>query len=1278
MVVVVDTSASQSGEFRQDSLIAAEQVLAGMRAKDRVQVFAADVDANALTSHFGAVNEDQTEAVMNQLGARLPLGNTNLISVLETADKVFKEAGAQTGRGRSLVYIGDATSIESAGDQARFAKLIDSLRAQHVAVHSIAVGPTIDVAMMGVLANQTGGQVGIVNRDEGYTAQAVAKEVTDAALLAPIWVESISTPETMTIVQGDRLPPLRLDRDSILLGMVTGDKQQHIEMNLLGQSLAGQVRVTTDTELEHGHPDFGFLSKLVTQAEENQGLTLPTANSALLRQKALAMAAEASELVRAGKLALQTGDKRGAKAIAEMALEADPQNEDAKSLKVVSGTTLIMQDGDPFADPFAEPAAPAKPAPAADDPFADPFADPAAKPAAPKPAADDPFADPAAPAPAAPKPAAPMPAADDPFAEPAAPAPAAPKPAGNDPFAAPAPAPMPAQPPAVAPPVPPAPAPAAPAPMPLQPPAQGGAPAAGGIGGPAPPTPGVNAGDRYPAINPNRRMVGDDEILSTDGGLLQQEINRRSAMEGAMQGEVRQALIYAERQVRQDPRNVAGQLKGVLARVEAFPDLSPALRQKLSLQLQSAIQASAMAEERFNEQQANRVAEQERARAASLLLQKTYRREATLKTLSQQMNALIDEGRYVEADGEVSVKFVEEAGDTITDDSVAGQHFAYQPLALQTYARDREYRKMRERNFVDAFSLVLKANIPFVDEPHVVLFPEAEAWQRLSRHRLDKYGAFELVGNSEAEKKIEAALSDEISQVFTEIPLTEAIDTISKSHDIPIVIDQRALEEEALDAEMPVSIDLQNVSLRSFLRLMLRDLQLAYVIKDEVMQITTTTEAENNLVTKVYPVGDLVVPIFSGGMGGGMMGGGMGGGMMGGGMGGGMGGMGGGMGGMGGGMGGFGGGGAFMVPDEADLSAKAPAAKPQTLSAEQTAQIRPLKIEVAPGQTRAQAWKKFFAEVEINSPVEMTILDQRVRSTAAMYSRRSAAAEAKGNDQEALEWFVKSRELIGEAIRAGQVQPWMYQAYAIALAATGAPQAEVERALLSAVDFAGSATEVLNVAGRLENIGSSKAALRLCMRASEMSPDRREPYVMGMRLAEALDDAEGIQWACAGVLGQAWPESYQPVVEKAKLLSRSTFREMLEKNQREAAAEFAETLKVASAYDVVVRVSWTGDADVDLAIEEPSGTVCSLDNRSTASGGTILGDSFPGAGQAKDGTISETYMCPKVHALSRRRPLGDINMVACIAYWYERSGVRFLRATSPSKSSRMSVVIPSV
>ena len=44
---------------------------------------------------------------------------------------------------------------------------------------------------------------------------------------------------------------------------------------------------------------------------------------------------------------------------------------------------------------------------------------------------------------------------------------------------------------------------------------------------------------------------------------------------------------------------------------------------------------------------------------------------------------------------------------------------------------------------------------------------------------------------------------------------------------------------------------------------MLRTLGLTYVIKDEVLLITTTEVADNELVTRVYPLADLVVPIQS-------------------------------------------------------------------------------------------------------------------------------------------------------------------------------------------------------------------------------------------------------------------------------------------------------------------------------------------------------------------------------------------------------------------------------
>src|SRR5262249_30656476 len=51
------------------------------------------------------------------------------------------------------------------------------------------------------------------------------------------------------------------------------------------------------------------------------------------------------------------------------------------------------------------------------------------------------------------------------------------------------------------------------------------------------------------------------------------------------------------------------------------------------------------------------------------------------------------------------------------------------------------------------------------------------------------------------------------------------------------------------------------VSLKSALDLLLHDVGLTYVIKAEVLQITTELEAKGKLETRTFPVGDLVLPV---------------------------------------------------------------------------------------------------------------------------------------------------------------------------------------------------------------------------------------------------------------------------------------------------------------------------------------------------------------------------------------------------------------------------------
>ena len=109
-----------------------------------------------------------------------------------------------------------------------------------------------------------------------------------------------------------------------------------------------------------------------------------------------------------------------------------------------------------------------------------------------------------------------------------------------------------------------------------------------------------------------------------------------------------------------------------------------------------------------------------------------------------------------------------------------------------------------------------------------------------------------------AEERIEKALAQPTSFEFEETSLQEVVSYLKSSHGIEIVLDKRALSDEGLDPETPITYSLKKVKLRSALNLMLHDLDLTYAVHDEVLEITTTAAARERLDTRVYTVTELV------------------------------------------------------------------------------------------------------------------------------------------------------------------------------------------------------------------------------------------------------------------------------------------------------------------------------------------------------------------------------------------------------------------------------------
>jgi hypothetical protein len=99
---------------------------------------------------------------------------------------------------------------------------------------------------------------------------------------------------------------------------------------------------------------------------------------------------------------------------------------------------------------------------------------------------------------------------------------------------------------------------------------------------------------------------------------------------------------------------------------------------------------------------------------------------------------------------------------------------------------------------------------------------------------------------------------------ISDATLGDAIDFIRDASGANIHVNWRALAELNVTREMPINMRLRSVSLRSVLKLLLADVGsglLTFYVDDGVIEVTTRELADQQLITRVYPVEDLIMEI---------------------------------------------------------------------------------------------------------------------------------------------------------------------------------------------------------------------------------------------------------------------------------------------------------------------------------------------------------------------------------------------------------------------------------
>jgi hypothetical protein len=202
------------------------------------------------------------------------------------------------------------------------------------------------------------------------------------------------------------------------------------------------------------------------------------------------------------------------------------------------------------------------------------------------------------------------------------------------------------------------------------------------------------------------------------------------------------------------------------------------------------------------------------------------------RKLMQQFNQLFKEGKYQEAE-KAAQKVFELHPDSPM--AAAALHLAHIQRRLEDCKNARKDGPSQPTPVYDFGPAIIEWQSPEMD--YHVLIPKDY-----------------LIGVEERkqpckERAIEKRLSMPISVNFKDTSLGQIIEDLRDLCGLNIVADTAALEKEGVSLKKPLSLKMENAAVKTVLNLLLRQAGLTFVIKDEVLLITSKTAARGKLVS---------------------------------------------------------------------------------------------------------------------------------------------------------------------------------------------------------------------------------------------------------------------------------------------------------------------------------------------------------------------------------------------------------------------------------------------
>nr|ABX10569.1 hypothetical secreted protein [uncultured planctomycete 5H12] len=745
IVIFVDTSASQTGVFKKDSIATLKHLMTGLTRDDRVKLVAMDIDPVDLTNGFVRVDSPEIANALAKLENRVALGSTDIGAMVDSTVNQFTN---DSKRNRNVIYIGDGVSRDGFLNNSQFVKAISAMTKNHISFSSYAIGPERNIELMAALANNTGGNL-YIDSDDDAAMKNGAKGLAQTVHGSVFWPTKSQFSENVNEVYPAQVPPLRTDRDTVLIGSLSGHGD--VEIIIDGQINGQPVRMNWPLTTEKSSIDFAFLPKLVDMARQDKGLTLPTLGSAGLREMARVMSNNARELAKMGSQALVNGDTESAKILAEAAINSDPNDPIAEALSQVAakvGNTGPIE---------ITPESPVDATPKQDEDKA--------------------------------------------------------KQGQTDNKT----------------------------------------------------TETQDQGDLILNGNKPSKQEMDDLINSgrkQSNALILTEEDRIRVINDRFRARVQYELQRARAEMSDSPGQAVDRVKSMLDVLDQTVDLSAENQVDLRARLESALMEARRRKMEFDD--AIALAQQNEAAALEITrtIDEYELNQAEIGMLINRFESLLKEP---------TVNLQQRMTNYRNAEEVAFLAFELNPEMPEAVAATEmgrivvnqtlqwQMRRDRQTAFINSLYLAERAGVGLLKPDQPLTFPDAAEWARKKAMRA-KYQDVRLDGN-ENDEKILRALNEPFDAEYDETPFIEVMDELRDNYKINVVLDQSA-KDDSLTEDDPITFKVTGIRLKNALRLMLKEKNATFIVRDETLQIISLDVASDPeyFVTNVYNVGDLIAP----------------------------------------------------------------------------------------------------------------------------------------------------------------------------------------------------------------------------------------------------------------------------------------------------------------------------------------------------------------------------------------------------------------------------------